>query len=70
MAEYPCPCGCGLRLSVTRACCVRAWNRLPPKLQRQLTSTTGLQVANPAARRRAFAAIADWLRDNPEVGRG
>ena len=70
MAEYACPCGCGVRISVIRACCRPAWERLPPRLQRQLTATTGSAQWNPDARRRAFAAVADWLRERQEVPGG
>jgi hypothetical protein len=65
VAEYQCPCGCGLNISVRRACCTPAYNRLPPPLRRHLESTYVLADANPAARRRAFAAVAEWLRANP-----
>ena len=65
MAEYPCPCGCGLDINVNRACCTPAWRRLPVKLRRRAESTWPTANANPTARRAAFAAIAEWLRDNP-----
>jgi hypothetical protein len=70
MAEYVCPCGCGLRINVDRSCCTPAYNRLPVRLRRRLESTYSLAKVNPDARRRAFADVAEWLRNNPEVTRG
>jgi hypothetical protein len=70
VAEYQCPCGCGLQINIGRACCTPAYNRLPPPLRRRLEATYSLAAANPGARRRAFAEVAKWLRENPAVARG
>lgn len=70
MAEYLCPCGCGRRINVTRACCRTAWDRLPPPLQRRFNATRSGEMFNPGMRRAAFEAVADWLRANREVSGG
>jgi hypothetical protein len=55
---------------VDRSCCTPAYNRLPVRLRRRLESTNSHAKVNPDARRRAFAEVAEWLRDNPGAGRG
>jgi hypothetical protein len=68
MAEYACPCGCGLRINVDRSCCTPAYNRLPDGLRRRMEASYLVARSNPGARRAAFAEVAEWLRDNPGVG--
>lgn len=64
IAEHDCTGRCGRRVP-NRIACGSCYDRLPRRLQLDLTSSWRYRHQNPAGRRNALAAAAAWLAAHP-----